>query len=276
MLLHFTRESGRLDRVAGPFELGQEPVQPAPLVDQFVGAGPGAELLAVVGVDSQPIAPAGERITQEADHLLRIGKRDSVAQAHERREEPETTPRAFGEKRAPDALATHAHLMELGIVNRQVAHAGIDQIERQVGLPHSLGEPHAPRIGAQFPCQERSHALDLAPAVLRRQRRQHRLEESAAQQFKPVFGDRRANAIEVLRMSLEEPLPQASRVVQDPAYTGMRFHHIQERQVGSLIGILDDVIEVADGLVIVDAEDETYGRHSVLLQAKRLSDRDRG
>ena len=41
---------------------------------------------------------------------------------------------------------------------------------------------------------------------------------------------------------------------------GMAFEQFQERQVAVLVGLLDDAVEIADGLVVVEDKDEPNGR----------------
>ena len=56
-----------------------------------------------------------------------------------------------------------------------------------------------------------------------------------------------------------EPFQQRAAGVQAHLQIRIALEHVQERQVAVLIRLLEDVVEVADGLVVVQDEDEADG-----------------
>ncbi len=72
-------------------------------------------------------------------------------------------------------------------------------------------------------------------------------------------------------MVLLEPLPEAAGVVKSDSHVGPPLEELQERKVGALVGVLDDGIEIADRLMIVDHDDELEPLHASLPPSERRS-----
>jgi hypothetical protein len=53
-------------------------------------------------------------------------------------------------------------------------------------------------------------------------------------------------------MVLLDPLQKRSRIVQAHADGGMAAEKLDERQIGALVGALDDIVKIAQRLVGVD------------------------
>jgi hypothetical protein len=51
-----------------------------------------------------------------------------------------------------------------------------------------------------------------------------------------------------------EPIEDRAAVMESHPHTGMTLQYFDERQIGFLVGLLEDVVEVADRLVVVDGE----------------------
>jgi len=54
---------------------------------------------------------------------------------------------------------------EMAIVEHHVAHAGIGQLSRQIGLPHPLGEPQPRRRDTEAPPDRLAHPRHLLDPI---------------------------------------------------------------------------------------------------------------
>ena len=93
--------------------------------------------------------------------------------------------------------------------------------------------------------------------VLRRNGNQDRLVEAAADQLHLPARGQFAQMVEKLRMALLEPFEQRTGIVQAHANAGMPRQAIDKGQIGALVGLFEDGIEIADRLMGVDQENET-------------------
>jgi hypothetical protein len=57
-------------------------------------------------------------------------------------------------------------------------------------------------------------------------------------------------------MMLFNPGQQRARIVKTHMYVRMSFQHFDKRQVAARVGLLEDIIEIANGLVRVNEENQ--------------------
>src|SRR5262249_39493416 len=103
--------------------------------------------------------------------------------------------------------------------------------------------------------------LDLSALVLVGQDGQDRLVETAGEHFDLTTGDHFAEQIEGGRRTLAQPFEQAAREVNGQARVRMGEDALQERAIGVLGRVLQHRLEVAHGLVVVDAEAQEEPLH---------------
>ena len=65
-----------------------------------------------------------------------------------------------------------------------------------------------------------------------------------------------AHPRDVFGLLLDQPFQQRARGVQDERDLGIALEHVEERQVAVAIRRLEDAVEVADGLMVVQGEDQ--------------------
>ena len=94
-------------------------------------------------------------------------------------------------------------------------------------------------------------SCDLADAVARGDHRQDRLVERPADDLDPAGCDQAGQAIDIFAVPLVEPFHQRPAGVQRDRQIRVGLEDVQERQVAVLIGLLEDAVEVADRLVVV-------------------------
>ncbi len=232
----------------------QEALQPALAVDEPVGARPHPELLAVVDHGDRPRpAPALE----VAEALARVRERHQVAQPLVDREHRHRRALLLGQVVAAERLGIEPGEREVRVVDEHELHAGLPQHPRQLRLPDPLGQPHPARGHAPVRLEEVGERLDLADLVPVRQERQDRLVEAAPQQLHLPVGGQAPQQVEGRTRAGLEGLEQAPRAVhgQGQAAPGA-IERLEEGVIGPDDRVVDDGVEVADRLVVVDAEEE--------------------
>ena len=86
--------------------------------------------------------------------------------------------------------------------------------------------------------------------------------EGAPHDLDPTRGDQARQAVEVVGMMPIEPFGQGAAGVQGQSDAGVAFEHLQKRQIAVAVRLLDHAVEIADGLMVVQDEDEADGgRH---------------
>ena len=71
--------------------------------------------------------------------------------------------------------------------------------------------------------------------------------------------DQLGQPIDVLGVLGVEPLHQRAAGVQGDLQRLVAGEHVEERPVAVLVGLLEDVVEIADRLVVVQGQDEADG-----------------
>jgi hypothetical protein len=145
---------------------------------------------------------------------------------------------------------------EVVVVDEHVLDPGLGENPRQVRLPDALGEPHPAGPDAELRLEEGGQPLDLSELVVIGQHGEDRLVESAGQELDLAARRDGAEQIEGARRALPQPLQEAARAVHAHPHLRPRLQPLEERTVGALRRLDEDVIEVADRLVVVDAEAE--------------------
>ena len=145
------------------------------------------------------------------------------------------------------------------VVENGVFDARIDQVAGERLLPHPFGHPHAADGRPQAVLQPAAVAADLADAVAAGDHRQDRLVERAADDLDPPLARKLGQAIDVFGMGRVEPFHQRTAGVQGDPQGLVTAENIEERPIAVLVGLLEDVVEVTDGLMIVQGKDQADG-----------------
>ena len=115
-----------------------------------------------------------------------------------------------------------------------------------------------PRIGgAQAVLQPAGVAADLADAVPRGNHRQDRLEIGPAEDLDPPLLDQLRQPVDVLGLMRGEPFHQRAADVQRNLQRGIAAEDVEKVAIAVVERPLENVVEVADGLMVVQGEDET-------------------
>ena len=138
---------------------------------------------------------------------------------------------------------------------------GGDQVAGEALFPDALGNPHPADLGAEPVFQPFGEGANLADPIARRNHRQDRLVKRPADDLDPPRGDMAGQPIEIFRMMRVEPFHQRAAGVQRDPHVRILLEHIEKRPIAVLIGLLENAVEIADRLMIVQGEDEAnHGR----------------
>src|SRR5215216_2993530 len=235
-------------------------VQPPPLIDPLLGAGPAAEFLTIVCQDGQPVTGAAE-LTQVVRGLLRRAEGDQVAQALIDGKQRNTFTVALRPERSMQLLRREPGDQEMTVVDQRVAHTRSCQIGRKLRFPDALGEPEAASIYAEAAANRLVHPLDLLDPVGAGQRGKHGLIEAGQEQLHPTIAHQLPEEVQVRGVVGLQPLEQWARQMEHERQEASGGEMLQNWTVDVLDMLLEDVIEVADRLMQVETEDEADRGH---------------
>src|SRR6266850_1919796 len=177
------------------------------------------------------------------------------------REDPQAVALLVGQVVAAERVDVEARQREVSIVDQHVLDAGLAQHTRQVRLPDALGEPHPARTDSEVRLEERREPLDLTDLVEVRQHGQDRLVESTGQELHLSARGEGPEEVEGTGRVLAQPLEQAAGIVDAQPDLRALVEPLEERPIGALGRLDHHVVEVADRLVVVDAETERQAIH---------------
>ncbi len=167
----------------------------------------------------------------------------------------------LGQVVAEQVVVREAGAVEVEVVEEDVFDAGLGQVGGERLLPDPLGEPGAADVGTEVFLEILGIRADLPDPVAAGDHRQDRLIEPAAEDLDPTGFDHRPQSPHVPRLMLDEPLQERPRGVEDEGDLRVVLHHVEERPVAEAICLVEHAVEVADGLVVVEGEDEADCGH---------------
>ena len=151
------------------------------------------------------------------------------------------------------------------VIDQDVLHA--DRAERpgKVRLPDALGQPHPARTHAEVRPDEFRESRDLTALVGVGEDGQDRLVEAAGQQLHLTARHHGGEPVERGLGPFAQPFEQVAGEVSGQPNLGARDETVEQGRVRALGRLGDDVVEIPDGLVVVDTEAEredvvTHGR----------------
>ena len=251
-------------------------LDPAVFVAVLVRTRPDSELLAVVGKNHQRrtvlFGPAGQKV----QCFLNRTERNGVAQPLGDGENVDRESRLFCEKIAVQLLFAQPRVFEVGVVDHHVLHTGLAQWSGQVRLPHTFRQPQSARRHAEVRPDVVGQFADLSQLVAVRNNGKNRLVEAPGHHLDLPSFHESTQPIEKVGMVSLDPLQQDPGVVL--CYTDPRvlFESFQEGQVSSLVGILENEVEIPHGLVIVNADGKVNGAHVRSFRQKFRASRRKG
>ena len=126
-------------------------------------------------------------------------------------------------------------------------------------------------LGAEAVFKPDAEAADLADPIARRDHSQDRLVESSTDDFDSAGGHVPGQAVEIFGMMGVEPFQQRPAGVQGDPQVRKLLEQIEKQAVTVLICLLEHAVEVADGLMVVQSEDEANRLRHAITPARRRS-----
>jgi hypothetical protein len=151
----------------------------------------------------------------------------------------------------------------MAVVHQRVAYSGIGQIGRQLRLPNPLGKPEPPGVYPEAVTYGFVHPLDLLHPIGTGERRQHGLVEPGEEQLHPSIADEPPEEVEVPSVVRLQPLEQRAGEMQDHGEKISSGKALQNRPIDVSDMLLEDMIEVADWLMEMEAEDKPECGHKL-------------
>ncbi len=230
-------------------------LEPAALVDPFVGVRPDAELLDIIEVDR---GRSAWRAFDRLDHICGRRERDHVAQVLRDGKDIEAFAALLGRivaiQRSGDAGAAQMRIVDRHETQPAVVQGGDDR-----GFPYALRQPRAARPHAEEIAEAQRQRAQLGAPVTIGYRRQHRLGVAAADHLELARAHHARDARDVIRELDIEIAEQPAADVQADDDAGMALQRLEKRAVAARQRIVDDVIEIADRLVRVHAPEQADG-----------------
>src|ERR687898_2257656 len=223
-------------------------VQPAPLVDPFLGPGPAAELLAVVGQYGKPVTGASE-LAQVVCGLMRRAEGDQIAKALIDGEQRNTFTVALGPERRMQLLGRESGDQKVTVVDQRVAHTCRCQIGRELRFPDSLREPKAASVDPKAVANRLVHPLDLLDPIGAGQRGKHGLVEAGQEQLHMTITHQLPKEVQVRGIVGLRPFEQRTRQMQHDRQEAATGEMLQNWTVYVLDVLLEDMVEIADRLM---------------------------
>src|SRR2546426_26193 len=254
---------GRAHRSVRLLEHRQKPLQPSLLEHPAMRARPEPELLRVVAVGEDPVAPGPGQLAEVPADGVQRPERDQVSELVIRGKESDGAGGALGDEDAAEALVQKPGEAQVLIVQDRVAHARLRQHFGERRLPDALRDPRPLRADAAPSLPVRGEALDLVERVGARNDGQDRLVEGAAQRLDLPRRHETYDAVDETAIVLLQPLPEAPRKMKGGGHTPMAFEAIEKRRVAQAHGVAEHQVEIPDRLVKVQREQETHAHAAV-------------
>src|SRR5262245_15615874 len=153
-----------------------------------------------------------------------------------------------------------AGVFEMKVVEDRVFDVGGGKIGGERLLPDALRHPHALDFRAEPQLKPIGIGRDLSNAVARRDHCQDRLVERTADDLNAAGSDQAAKTVDVFRMPLVEPLHERPASMQRDGKIVL-LKNVEKKLIRVLVGLLEDAVEVADRLVVVQDEAKTNRIH---------------
>src|SRR2546427_13023666 len=247
---------GNFEPVRISFQGGKKIGEPAILVAVFMRSGPDAEFFHVVAHGSDAAWVETGSIAQISDDACDFAKGNEIAQSFLAGLKPHGLALVFGDVGAKEFLRFETRGEEVHVVYEGVGNVRGGKRGGKLGLPDALGEPRAGRNPAEVFLQIGGQARNLLELIFGRDGDKDRLIEAAANELDLSALDQFFQANEILRPMILDPGKQRPGIMEAEVNTRMRFEVLDEGKIGCVVGLFENMLEVAAGLVRVNEQSE--------------------
>jgi len=162
----------------------------------------------------------------------------------------------FGDVGAKEFFRLETRGEEMHVVHERVGNVRGGKSSGKLGLPDALSEPRARRNPAEVFFDVGGQTRDLFALIFGRDGNQDRFVEAAANEFDLTALDESSQASEILRPVLFDPCQEWAGIVKAEVNFWVRFEVLDEREIACVVGLFENMLEVAAGLVCVNEQGE--------------------
>ena len=216
----------------------KELLEPAVLMDTLVRAGPGAELLAVVGVHDESRALIGS-CAKLLHRLADVAERDEVPEPHTSREDDHGQALIFGDKGLAELLRPEARLKEMLVIEDRVGNTCLREERRQVGLPDAFRQPRPEGPLSEYRVHPVGKRPNLSDPVAAWHADQDRLVVPAGKELDLTSSDEVGQVADDVGSVGFEPVQERTGEVKTGLYFRVPIERGDERRIRPLGHILE-------------------------------------
>ena len=189
--------------------------------------------------------------TQPIENLVSFNPGQHIAQVFRAGEHIQCVALFLGDVVAEQFVVFEAREVEMGVIDDGVTQPRLSNWARQRRLPDTLRQPHPLGALPEIRLNRLAQELDLPDLVVVAEHNQDRLVIRTAENLKLTAFDQRTDTHMQFRMILQHPVAQAAREMHRHANFGMTLQHLNQRQIALFVGLGENVLEIADRLMIV-------------------------
>ncbi len=247
---------GHLQPVGVFLEGSKKIGEPAVLVTVVVGSGPDAELFHVIAHGGHAAGVDAGGIAQISDDVSDFAERNEIAQSFLPGVKPHGSAAVFGNVGAKEFFRFEARGEEMDVIDERVSDVGGGESGGKLRFPDALGKPGAGGKPAEMFLEINGEAGDLFKLIFGRNRNEDRFIEAATDEFHLAALDQPFQASEILRPVFLDPSEKRPGIMEAETNSRMLFKVLNEWKIGSVVGLFEDMLEIAAGLVRVNEQSE--------------------
>jgi hypothetical protein len=247
---------GNFEPIRISLQGGEKIGEPAVLVAVFMRSRPDAELFHIVAHGSDTAGMFAGSIAQIRDDILDFAEGNEIAQSFLAGIKPHGLALVFGDVGTKEFFRFKARGEEMHVVHERVGNVRGSKNSGKLGLPDALGEPRARRNTAEVFFDIGGQTRDLFALIFGGDGNQDRFVKTAANEFDLTALDESSQASEILRPMLFDPCEEWAGIVKAEVNFWVRFQMLDEGKIRCVVGLFENMLEIATGLVRVNEQGE--------------------
>ena len=204
--------------------------------------------------DPVPVHPGEGR-----EDILHFRERNGVPHLSAAAEQSDAVTRVLGEHRQTRGPRIDSREPEVEVVHDDIFDPRSGEDRGDGRLPHPLGEPEPAGPGAREGFEPVVHRDDLGLDVGPAEDGYDGLVVPAREEFQPSLGAEGRHAPQVVGAAGLDPVEETAGMMHRQAYSGMPLDAFENGLVAVGVGLLDDFVEVAHRLMVVEAQGQLQG-----------------
>jgi hypothetical protein len=221
-----------------------------------VRSGPDAELFHIIAHGGHAAGVEAGGIAQISDDVFDFAERNEIAKSFLPSVEPHGFATVFGNIGAKEFFRLEARGEEMDVIDERVSDVRGGESGGKLRFPDALGEPSAGRKPAEVFLEINAEAGDLFKLIFGRNRNEDRFVEAATDEFHLAALDQPFQANEILRPVFLDPSEKRPGIMEAEMNSRMLFDVLNERKIGCVVGLFENMLEIATGLVRVNEQSE--------------------